>query len=155
GGVKTVVFAVTVLNIRSVLQGKSRVEVFGRCLPATQVARSLTIIALGMLIVMVTAGLLVTFEHQPRNLAALSSNCPVPQSDAAALFVDYLYEATSAFATVGVSAGVTGDLSLPSRLLICIVMFLGRVGPVTMLLAMAAPIDQGRYDYPEERVSLG
>lgn len=137
GGVKTVVFAITVLNIRAVLKGHSRVEVYNRCIPATQVARSLSMIALGMFIVMGTAGLLVIFEHKPH------------------LFIDLLYEATSAFATVGVSAGVTPDLSLPSRVLICLVMLLGRVGPVTMLLAMAAPRDGGHYDYPEERVSLG
>ena len=131
------VFAITVLNVWAVFKGRNRVEVFGRCVPATQVSRALSMIAVGILIVMVTAGLMVIFERQP------------------ALFIDHLYEATSAFATVGVSAGVTGSLTMPSRLLICVVMFLGRVGPITMLLAMASPVESTRYDYPEERVSLG
>ncbi|MCA9059146.1 MAG: potassium-transporting ATPase subunit KdpA [Planctomycetaceae bacterium] len=137
GGVKTVVFALTILNVWSVIRGRSRVEVFGRSLPANQVARSLAIIAVGIGIVLTTAGLLAVFEDKPDR------------------FVDYLFEATSAFATVGVSAGVTSGLSDPSRLLIVVVMFLGRVGPITMLLAMAGNVQSISYDYPEERVSLG
>ena len=137
GGVKTVVFALTMLNIWAVFRGRDRVEVFGRCIPSNQVARSLSMIAIGIMIVLMTTGLLVIFEHRPDR------------------FLDHLYEATSAFATVGVSTGITGDLSIPSRLLICVVMFLGRVGPITLLIAMAVPSESSRYDYPEERVSLG
>lgn len=137
GGVKTVVFAITLLNIWSVFRGRDRVEVFGRCVPSAQVSRALSMIAVGIFIVMMTTGLLVIFERQPDR------------------FLDHLFEATSAFGTAGVSAGITADLSLPSRLLICLVMFLGRVGPITLLLAMVAPSESGRYDYPEERVSLG
>ncbi len=94
-------------------------------------------IAVGIFIVLATTGLLVVFERQPDR------------------FLDHLYEATSAFGTVGVSAGITPNLSMPSRLLICVVMFLGRVGPITLLLAMAVPDETGRFNYPEERVSLG
>ena len=137
GGVKTVVFAVTLLNIRAVFRGRDRVECFGRCIPATQVSRSLAMIAIGLFIVLGTTGLLVIFERQPER------------------FLDHLFEATSAFGTVGVSANVTGGLTLPSRMLICLVMFLGRVGPVTLLLAMASPSEPSRYEYPEERVNLG
>lgn len=137
GGIKTVVFAVTLLNIRAVFRGQDRVELFGRRIPADQVSRALSMIAFGIFIVLVTTGLLVIFERQPDR------------------FLDHLFEATSAFGTVGVSAGITGSLTLPSRLLICLVMFLGRVGPVTLLLAMASPPEPAKYDYPEERVSLG
>ena len=94
-------------------------------------------IAIGILIVMTATGLLVIFEQKPER------------------FLDHLFEATSAFGTAGVSAGITSGLSLPSRMLICVVMFLGRVGPITLLLAMSGTPDSARYDYPEERVSLG
>lgn len=137
GGVKTLVFAVTMLNVWSVIRGRNRVEVFGRRIPAAQVARSLAMIAVGILIILLTTGLLVIFEQN---------------SDR---FLDHLFEATSAFGTAGVSAGITGGLTLPSQMLICLVMFLGRVGPITLLLAMAAEDGGARYDYPEERVSLG
>lgn len=137
GGVKTIVFALTILNIRAVFRGRDRVEAFGRTVPAAQVSRALSMIAVGIFIVLTTTALLVIFEKQPER------------------FLDHLFEATSAFATVGVSAGVTPDLTLPSRLLICLVMFLGRVGPITMLLAMASPGESTRFTYPDERVSLG
>lgn len=137
GGVKTVVFAVTMLNVWSVIRGRNRVEVFGRRIPVAQVARSLAMIAIGIGIVMLTTGLLVIFEQQPDR------------------FIDHLFEATSAFGTAGVSAGITPTLSLPSRLLICFVMFLGRIGPITLLLAMAASSETARFEYPEERVGLG
>ncbi len=137
GGVKTVVFAVALMNIWTIFRGREQVELFGRCIPTRQVSRSLAMIAVGIFIVMATAGLLVIFERQPDR------------------FLDHLFEATSAFGTVGVSAGITADLTMPSRLVICVVMFLGRVGPITLLLALAAPSDPVRYDYPQERVSLG
>ena len=137
GGVKTVVFAITFLNIVAVMRGRDRVEVSGRCIPVEQVARALSMIAVGLFIVMATTGLLVIFERQPDR------------------FLDHMFEATSAFATVGVSTGITPDLTLPSRLLLVVVMFLGRVGPITLLLAMASNSDSHRYRYPTERVSLG
>ncbi len=137
GGVKTVVFAITMLNIWAVFRGRDHVEIFGRSIPANQVSRSLSMIAVGIFIVLGTTALLTIFEREPDR------------------FLDHMYEATSAFGTVGVSAGVTYGLSTPSRFLICAVMFLGRVGPITLLLAMASPGESTRYSYPEERVSLG
>jgi trk/ktr system potassium uptake protein len=137
GGVKTVIFALVVLNLIAVLRGRSHVEVFGRSIPVHQVSRSLAIIGAGLIVVLTTAGLLMIFEQN------------------AARSLDYLFEATSAFATVGVSAGVTPGLSLPSRLVIIVVMFLGRVGPITLLLAMSGQSAPARYSLPEERVSLG
>lgn len=137
GGIKTVVFAVTVLNVWAVFRSRPQVEVWGRRLPASQVSRALAMIGVGMLVVMMTAGLLVIFERRPE------------------LFIDHLFEATSAFATVGVSAGITPHLTMPSQMVICVVMFLGRVGPITLLLAMATSANHAEYDYPEERVSLG
>ena len=137
GGVKTVIFALMVLNLIAVMRGRDHVEVFGRMIPVHQVSRSLAIIGAGLLVVLTTAGLLMVFEQAPHRS------------------LDYLFEATSAFATVGVSAGVTSDLSLPSRLVIIVVMFLGRIGPITLLLAMSGPKKAGSYSLPEERLSLG
>lgn len=137
GGIKTIAITLTALNLWSVIRGREAVNVFGRSIPASQVSRALAMIAVGIMIVLVTTGLLAIFERDPDQ------------------FLNHLFEATSAFGTVGVSTGITGDLTLPSRLLICCVMFLGRVGPITLLLAMASAPSSGRYEYPTERVSLG
>lgn len=137
GGVKTVIIALIVLDLFAVLRGRDCVEVFGRSIPAHQVARALAVIGAGLTVVLTTAGLLMIFEQDP------------------ARSLDYLFEATSAFATVGVSAGITPTLTLPSRIVIIVVMFLGRIGPITLLLAMSGQSDSARYRFPEERVSLG
>jgi trk system potassium uptake protein TrkH len=126
-----------VLNLVAVMKGREHVEVFGRSIPVHQVSRSLAIVGAGLTVVLTTAGLLMVFEQDTTRS------------------IDYLFEATSAFATVGVSAGVTDTLSIPSRLVIILVMFLGRIGPITLLLAMSVQKTSGDYSLPEERVSLG
>jgi trk system potassium uptake protein TrkH len=147
GGVKTVCFAILLLALASILRGRERVEVGGRTIPSVLVNRALTIMSLGMLAVMVTALFLTLFENKPDR------------------FLDHLFEATSAFSTVGVSTSVeiepghvvstTQSLSQPSRMVIIAAMFLGRVGPLTLLIALAGRMKEARYDYPVERVTLG
>ncbi len=137
GGVKTICFALTVLSLISVLRGRQRVEVMGRTIPDMLVNRALAILTLGVLMIMSTTILLVLFENRPEKL------------------IDYLFEATSAFATVGVSTGITPKLSAPSQLVIAVAMFIGRVGPLTLLIGLSGHTTDTRYDYPFERVTLG
>lgn len=137
GGVKTISLAIAVLTVISILRGRRHVECFGRTIVDAQVNRALIIIAIGVLLVMFATFLLVLFEQQPDR------------------FLDHLFEATSAFATVGVSTGVTSELSTASQLVIVTTMFLGRVGPLTLLIALARDASSQRYSYPVERVPLG
>lgn len=137
GGVKTVCFALAILAVWSILRGRDRIEIAGRTVPTVQVNRALTVLAVGMLVIMTTTLLLVLFEQQE------------------ARFLDHLFEATSAFGTVGVSAGVTANLTTPSKLVIIVTMFLGRVGPLTLLIALAGRPSLAEYDYPQQRVTLG
>ena len=69
--------------------------------------------------------------------------------------IDHLFEATSAFATVGLSTGVTSELTTPSRLVIVLTMYAGRVGPLTLVLALAGKQQRPAYDLPTEKVTLG
>lgn len=137
GGVKTVCFAVGLLAVVSILRGRRRVEVAARTIPETFINRALAILALGMLTLMAATLLLVLFEDRPDR------------------FLDHLYEAASAFGTVGVSTGLTPELSAPSKLVIVVTMFLGRVGPLTLLMALAGRVSEARYQYPFEQLSLG
>jgi Trk-type K+ transport system membrane component len=70
-------------------------------------------------------------------------------------FIDTLFEATSAFGTVGLSTGITSQLSIPAELLLVVVMFIGRVGPVTFVAALALRARRRAYRYPEERPIIG
>ena len=137
GGVKTVAFALTILALVATLRGRRNVEYLGRRIPDQQITHALTIITLGVFAILAAAGLLVLFENKPER------------------FVDHMYEATSAFATVGVSAGITPHLTPPSQFVIVVTMLVGRVGPLTLLMALHRRTDEARYEYPEERITLG
>ena len=112
----------------------------GRTIPDEQIRNALAIISLGAFVVLTAATLLMIFEFEPGT------------SDR---FLDLLFEATSAFATVGVSAGITPGLATPSQYVVIVTMFLGRVGPLTLLLALSGQTVKARYEYPYERITLG
>lgn len=137
GGVKTVCISLLLLSVVSLLRGKDRLEIGHRWIPPYQIQRAFLIVTLGMVIVMVSTFLLVLFENRPEKL------------------IDHLFEATSAFATVGLSTGITSELTTASRLVIVITMFIGRVGPLTLLLALAGKQQRPAYDLPTEKVTLG
>lgn len=137
GGVKTAVFALALLSVWSLLKGRDRVEIMGRTIPNTLIHRSLTIISLGILVLMSSSLLIVLFENDQ------------------SIFLNHLFEATSAFATVGVSTGITADLTTPSHWVLILTMFIGRVGPLTALIALSNRGPAYRYHYPEEPVNLG
>jgi trk system potassium uptake protein TrkH len=137
GGIKTVAVAISVLSVLSILRGRRNVECHGRQIPDEQVRYAFVIVAMGLLCTMISTLLLTLFERS--------------QFD----FLDILFESTSAFATVGVSTGLTGELSGASQLVVIVTMFLGRVGPLTLLLALTRTSGTAWYQYPEERVALG
>ncbi|QDU80923.1 Ktr system potassium uptake protein B [Polystyrenella longa] len=138
GGIKVVCFMLIGLSLVSIYRGRPRVEWAGRSVPDESVKRALTIVTVGVMTVMLTTLLLTIFENRPGE------------------FIDILYEATSAFGTVGVSTGLTAELSPPSQIVIMVTMFLGRIGPLTLLLALSRTNQGGlEYEYPEERVMLG
>ena len=137
GGVKTICLAISILTLRAVLKGRTNVEVCGRTIPEVQVYRGLAVIALGLTVLMVSSLGIVLIENQPH------------------LVLDHLYETASALGTVGVSAGVTAGLQPASKLLLIVTMFLGRVGAVTLVAALAGTAREVSYTYPEERIALG
>ncbi|REJ85825.1 MAG: Trk family potassium uptake protein [Planctomycetota bacterium] len=147
GGVKTVVLALAVLGLLSTLRGRNSIECFGRSIPPTLTNRALAVLFVGLASVMTTTALLLLFEQRPENL------------------LDYVFEATSAAGTVGLTTSVstgsgdvistTQSLSPPSRVVIVVAMFLGRIGPLTLMLALSGKVSPARYQYPEESVTLG
>lgn len=137
GGIKTVSFALSILAVVSLLRGRDEIELRGRSIPQAIVKRALMIVAMGIFCVLVTTLLIVVIEDKPD------------------FFLDHLFEATSAFATVGVSTIDTATLEMPSKFVIIVAMFVGRVGPLTLLVGLAREGYGGHYTFPEERVILG
>lgn len=137
GGIKTVNAALSVAGTWSLMRGRERIEIWNRTVPDSLAKRGAAIIALGALLVFTGTFLIVVIEHRPE------------------LFIDHLFEATSAFGTVGLSTGITSSLQPASQLTLAAMMFIGRVGPLTVLLALAGGSSTAKVEYPSERVLLG
>ena len=135
GGIKVNTFAVLLAAVLSSIGGKTHVTAFGRELPQPQVYRALTVLILGMAMVFAVAFLLTISEGFP--------------------FIQILFETVSAFATVGLSTGITDELSSMGRLIIILTMYFGRIGPLTLALVLAQREEAAPYRYAEERVKIG
>jgi trk system potassium uptake protein len=135
GGIKVTTLALVVLVVVAQVRGQDRITLFWRTLPRPLIARALSILALASLLV-------------------LLSTLALMISDGLAL-LPALFEVTSAFGTVGLSLDVTPNLSTFGKILVSVVMFLGRVGPITFVVAIAARQRTPQYRYPEEEVAIG
>lgn len=135
GGIKVTTFALLGYVIYAEIRGEPTVHIMGRRL-ADQVQRqALTIALLG--VGAVVTGTLVLLSITPFALD------------------DVLFEVTSAFGTVGLSTGITAQLPASGQIVLMVLMFLGRLGPITLASALALRERARRYEYPEERPIVG
>jgi trk system potassium uptake protein TrkH len=135
GGIKVTTWAVLLLAVLASARGEERVNAFEREIAWPIVHRALSVALLSVAVVFAVT-ILVSATTD-------------------ADFVRVVFEGVSAFGTVGLSTGITPDLSTPSRLFIIVVMFIGRVGPLTLALSLAAHQPPARYRFPTEAVSIG
>ncbi|MEY2704366.1 MAG: hypothetical protein RL407_428 [Bacteroidota bacterium] len=133
GGLKTTTFAVAVLNALSIAKGKDRVEVFNRQIDPETVRKAFAVILLSFLVIGLGVFMVLFFNPE---LGIL----------------EVAFEVFSAFATVGLSLGITAKLATGSKLVICLIMFLGRVGTLTVLVAFIRKTRSLRYKFPQEGV---
>lgn len=136
GGIKTVTFAVLLLSLRSLLAGRERVEIYGRALPQRVLMASLAVVFLYVL-----AASLGVFA-----LSLFDPEMPLRRQ---------MFEVVSALSTVGLSTGITPQLSAASKLVLCLLMFIGRVGPISLLLTVVRMERPARYQFPEEDLVVG
>ena len=138
GGVKVTTFAVIILTIRSVAQGRDDCVIADHHIESKTVYRALTIIVLGAVAVIGSA--IVVYYNT---------------SDAVSV-VDAIFESCSAFGTVGLSVGVTSQLNNGAKILYMLVMFMGRVGPVAFAMSLTAkPDDNKRKIMPVGHINVG
>lgn len=135
GGIKVTTLALMVLILVSQVRGHAEVSAFGRRIPRPLIAQALSLLTVVALLLPTAAVALMVSD----NLPALPA----------------LFEVVSAFSTVGLSMNVTPTLSDFGKILIMVLMFLGRVGPVTFVLALSARTKPRLYGYPEEDVAIG
>lgn len=134
-GIKVTTFAVLGWVIWAEFRGDGEVDSFRRRIPTSVQRQAVTVALSGVALVVVGTMALVTFDRIPLG--------------------DGLFEATSAFGTVGLSTGTTPTLSAASRAVLIVMMFVGRVGPVTLGAAMVLRDRSRRFKYPEERPLIG
>jgi trk system potassium uptake protein TrkH len=144
GGIKTTTLGVLTLAVWSRLRGRRNVNAFGRTLSPGTVRDTLSIALVGALVLVLGLFALLLVESPERLVRENQS-----------VFFGYLFETVSALGTVGLSTGVTPRLTEASRLLVALLMFLGRLGPLTVGMAVAATEPLDDWSYPEEDVMVG
>jgi potassium uptake TrkH family protein len=135
GGIKVTTFAVLGFVLWAEVRGDTEVNVLRRRISGVIIRQAVTVALLSIGVVAVTSLALVAVEDVTLTPA--------------------LFEATSAFGTVGLTTGLTTALSTFAKLLLSVVMLLGRVGPVTFITALALRERTREYRYPEERPIIG
>lgn len=135
GGIKTTTFGVLIAAIWALVAGKQDAEMFRRRIPQQLIYKAFTVVFL--------AAALVIFVTMMMSITESAS------------FIRILFEVVSAFGTVGLSTGITPLLTDYGKLWIILTMFVGRVGPVTLALALALRARKGMVHYPEGKINIG
>ncbi|MFD2517470.1 TrkH family potassium uptake protein [Salinimicrobium flavum] len=135
GGIKTSAFALAALNFFSLARGKDRVEVFRREISEFSIRRAFAIIALSLMVIGTAVFLIASFDRE-KTLLSIAFEC------------------FSAYSTVGLSVGITPDLSSAAKLVIIATMFIGRVSMLTILIALLRKVKYLNYKYPQEDILM-
>ena len=134
GGVKTVTFTILVFCVLSVAKQEESITLFKRRVPQNLLAKALAIIVINLIVLMTSVLLLLVFDH--------------------GTFMDSCYECVSALATVGLTKGLTPNLTIAGKVIIIITMYLGRVGPISMAIGFSQKNKKKMVMYPEQDLIL-
>ena len=136
GGVKTSTIGVILAFLKSKITARDSVNLFYRTLPFESVMKAFTVVTLAICIIFLSSFILLFTQ-------------PV------ASMREALFEVFSAFSTVGLSLGITSKLSSVGKIVIILTMYIGRIGPLTLLYAFSRQKAFGRFEYVEETVMIG
>jgi len=133
GGIKTTTAFISFMAVYDFVRGKKKIEIYKRQIPDEIIHRVFIKIAFSFSIIFLTTIILTMTEKFS--------------------LTDILFEQFSAFGTVGLSRGITPYLSVTGKTIIVILMYIGRIGPITFLTSFSREVTQPRYDYPTEYIS--
>ncbi|MDP3313807.1 TrkH family potassium uptake protein [Lutibacter sp.] len=135
GGIKTSTFAIAIFNFISLAKGKSRIEIYRREISDISVRRAFATIMLSLIVI--GFGIIAILVFDPdKELLGIAFEC------------------FSAYSTVGLSLGITASLSAPSKLIIILIMFIGRVSMLSILIAIFKKVKHKNYKYPTEEITI-
>jgi trk system potassium uptake protein TrkH len=135
GGIKTTTFAIIFSAVLTIMRGRRDIVLFHSRIPQDRVFKAITITLLALFMVIFVATVLSTTEPHP--------------------FLMILFEVTSAFSTTGLSMGLTTQLTPFGKLVIVLVMFIGRSGPLTLAYALGPKTEKELLRYPEGKIMIG
>ena len=135
GGIKTTTLAVLCATVYNSLGQRQGVEIHRRTIPPEVVFKAVSLFLISLGIVAGFAAVLLYLEQKP--------------------FADIVFETVSAFGTVGLSTGITPTLTPQGKLVVAVLMFVGRLGPLTIAYALMRRRPPAKYEYAEERVMIG
>lgn len=135
GGIKTSTFAIAIMNFIALAKGKSRIEVYRREIADISIRRAFAVISLSLVIIGLSVMLLSISDPEKKLL-------------------NIAFESFSAYSTVGLTLGVTSDLSSMGKVVIIFVMFIGRVSMLTILIAFFKKVKHKHYQYPTEEITI-
>ncbi|MCB9095958.1 MAG: hypothetical protein H6621_12890 [Halobacteriovoraceae bacterium] len=137
GGIKTTTFAILIQSVKATLQGRNQVEFFERQIPNQLNVRATAVAIVSLVVVSLFILILIKLEPEMS-------------------FLSVFFETLSAFGTVGLSLGITPDLSDGGKIFISLLMYIGRIGPLTLVLAVSqVKTIGGKVQYADGRVMIG
>ncbi|WP_097027606.1 TrkH family potassium uptake protein [Clostridium peptidivorans] len=136
GGIKVTTAGVLVMTVLSIIKGREDTEIYKKRITKDAVYKSLAITTIGLGLV-ITVTMLLSITEPSATLEYL------------------LYEATSAFGTVGMTLGLTTQLSFVGKAIVIFTMYCGRLGPLTVFLALAKRANSNKIKYPEDKILVG
>jgi trk system potassium uptake protein TrkH len=136
GGIKTSTFVLILLSVITTIRGKKSLELGGRSISFDLLNKAYTIFIFSATYILVGTFFLAYFEPKMSVL-------------------DLVFEQVSAFCTVGLTRGITPDLSTPGKLILISSMYVGRVGTLTLAFALASRVDSTNYRYPKAHILVG
>ncbi|MFS0785611.1 TrkH family potassium uptake protein [Shouchella sp. 1P09AA] len=138
GGIRTTTLAVMMLTLRSFATGKKHVQVFGRNIHEEDQQKSFVVLSIFSGLLFLAIMLIMAFEQ-----------------DTSITLLQVLVETASAFGTCGLSLGITSELSLPSQIVLMLLMIIGRVGIIAVLFSFRGNEQRGNLQYSTERILIG
>lgn len=135
GGLKITTFALIIISVYCLFKQKSEIEIFGRTVPFKNLNKALVSLVIGFTLVITGTMIILSYSDFD--------------------FLTVLYEVTSAYATVGLTLGITTKLNAICKITLIILMFMGRVGSLTVLYSFIKTDSKKKYKYPKEEINIG
>jgi potassium uptake protein, trkH family len=135
GGLKITTFAIIIISVYCLFKQRSEIEVFGRTIPFKNLNKALVSLVIGFTLII--TGTMIILSNSDFD------------------FLTVLYEVTSAYATVGLTLGITTKLNAVCKITLIILMFMGRVGSLTVLYSFIKTDSKKKYKYPKEEINIG